>query len=151
MSNDIQTHSHADNSQEKIVIELVKKTKKQEPKVFPSLMQVDREAFESCGQTNTRFIMKQFWQSANNKILIAKKRDTGAIVGYAIFSVADPKDARFGNKRIPGVYLLRIGVRLNCQRQGIGRLLMNFLLTSYPEHALTLDVSTDNDKAVKFY
>ena len=95
--------------------------------------------------------MKQFWQSANNKILVAKKRDTGAIVGYAIFSVADPKDVRFGNKRIPDVYLLRIGVRINCQRQGIGRLLMNYLLTSYPEHGLTLDVSTDNEKAVGFY
>ena len=55
---------------------IVKKTKKQEPKIFPSLMLVDREAFESCGQTNTKFIMKEFWGSVNNKILIARKRDT---------------------------------------------------------------------------
>jgi len=32
-----------------IEIELVKKTKKAEPKIFPALMMVDREAFESCG------------------------------------------------------------------------------------------------------
>ena len=32
-----------------ISIELTKKTKKMEPKVFPSLMLVDKEAFESCG------------------------------------------------------------------------------------------------------
>ena len=116
------------------------------------LMQVDREAFESCGQTNTRFIMKQFWQSVNNKIIVAKKRDTGAVLGYAIFSVGDPVDTRFGpKKRIPAVYLLRIGVRLNCQRQGIGRRLMNYMLTTYPSHALSLDVSTDNETAVRFY
>ena len=137
---------------DRIVIELVKKTKKNEPKIFPYLMQVDREAFESCGQTNTRFIMKQFWQSVNNKIIVAKKRDTGAVVGYAIFSVSDPVDERFGKKkRIPGVYLLRIGVRINNQRMGIGRRLIDYLLTNYPHHAMTLDVSTDNDKAVRFY
>lgn len=28
---------------------------------------------------------------------------------------------------------------------------MDYLLTSYPHHALTLDVSTDNDRAVRFY
>lgn len=32
-----------------IIVECIKKTKKNEPKVFPSLMLVDREAFESCG------------------------------------------------------------------------------------------------------
>ena len=57
--------------------------------------------------------MKEFWHSANNKILVARKRDTQAIVGYAIFSVCDLKDERFGNKRIPSVYLIRIGVRIN--------------------------------------
>jgi hypothetical protein len=34
---------------ENIIIELVKKTKKQEPKIFPWLMLVDKEAFEDCG------------------------------------------------------------------------------------------------------
>ncbi len=56
-----------------IMVELVKKTKKQEPKIFPSLMLVDKEAFEGSGQTNTRFIMKVFWGSMNNRILIARK------------------------------------------------------------------------------
>ena len=28
---------------------------------------------------------------------------------------------------------------------------MRFLLESYPEHALSLDVSTDNERALKFY
>jgi hypothetical protein len=60
--------------------------------------------------------MKQFWQSQNNKILVARKKDTQAIVGYAIFSVCDLLDTRFGKKRIPSVYLLRIGVRINSQR-----------------------------------
>jgi ribosomal protein S18 acetylase RimI-like enzyme len=134
-----------------ILLEVAKKTKKQEPKIFPALMLVDKEAFESCGQTNTKFIMKQFWNSPNNKILLAKKSDTQAIVGYAIFSVSEIKDARLGNKRIPSVYLLRIGVRINSQRQGIGRKLVTYLLDTYPEHALSLDVSTDNVTAVAFY
>lgn len=152
MSQQPVTNDLVEEKQDNIVVELIKKTKKNEPRVFPMLMLVDREAFESKGQTNTRFIMKQFWQSANNRIIVAKKADTGAIVGYAIFSVADVKDQRFGKKKfIDSVYLLRIGVRLNCQRQGVGRKLMNYLLTNYPEHALSLDVSTDNDKATRFY
>jgi len=72
-------------------------------------------------------------------------------LGYAIFSVCDLKDKRFGKKRVPSVYLLRIGVRINSQRQGIGRKLVSYLFETYPEHALSLDVSTDNDKAVRFY
>tara|TARA_B110000285_G_C14588754_1_gene365414 strand:+ start:30 stop:245 length:216 start_codon:yes stop_codon:yes gene_type:complete len=55
-----------------IEIQIVKKTKKQEPKIFPSLMLVDKEAFESCEKK----IMKEFWGSMNNKILIARKKDT---------------------------------------------------------------------------
>lgn len=45
---------------------------------------------------------------------------------------------------------MRIGVRSRCQRQGIGRKLMVYLFNKYPAH-LSLDVSTDNDKAVTFY
>jgi len=135
-----------------ISIEMIKKTKKQEPKIFPGLMLVDKEAFESSGQSNTKFIMKQFWQSPNNKILIARKVDTQAIIGYAIISISDPKEPRLGkNKRVPQVYLLRIGVRINSQRQGIGRKLMNYILGNYSEHPISLDVSTDNGKALKFY
>ena len=58
--------------------------------------------------------MKEFWASGNNKIIIARKKDTDAIVGYAIFSVCDLQDPRFGKKWFPSVYLMRIGVRLNC-------------------------------------
>lgn len=82
----------SDMNTDRIVIELVKKTKKNEARIFKQLMLVDRDAFESCGQSNTVFIMKQFWQSSNNKIIVAKKRDTGAVLGYAIFSVGDPVD-----------------------------------------------------------
>ena len=56
--------------------------------------------------------MKEFWHSTNNKIVIARKRDTQSIVGYAIFSICDIKDGRFGKQRLPSVYLLRIGVRV---------------------------------------
>ena len=45
---------------------------------------------------------------------------------------------------------MRIGVRAKCQRQGIGRKLMSYLLNKYPNY-LSLDVSTDNVKAVQFY
>ena len=72
-------------------------------------------------------------------------------MGYSIFSVCDLKDPRFGKNRIPSVYLLRIGVRINTQRMGIGRKMMSWLFKTYPQHSLSLDVSTDNDKALNFY
>ena len=75
-------------------------------------MLVDKEAFEDCGQNNGKFIMKLFWQSANNRILVARKRDTQSIVGYCIYSLNENKDKRFNNKRMNGLYLLRIGVRI---------------------------------------
>ena len=45
---------------------------------------------------------------------------------------------------------MRIGVKALCQGQGIGRKLMEYLFEIYPAH-LSLDVSTDNTKAVGFY
>lgn len=45
---------------------------------------------------------------------------------------------------------MRIGVRAKCQRQGIGRKLMNYLFQKYPNH-LSLDVNSDNAKAISFY
>ena len=57
-----------------IVIEVIKKNKKNEPKVFPSLMLVDKEAFDT--DEHTKFIMKEFWASSNNKIIVARKEDT---------------------------------------------------------------------------
>ena len=56
------------------------------------------------------------------------------MVGYAAFLLTH--DGR-------GCYLMRIAVRSKCQRHGIGRLLMTWLLENYPAH-LELDVSTDN-------
>jgi len=82
---------------------------------------------------------------------VARKRDTQSIVGYCIYSLNENKDKRFNNKRMPGLYLLRIGVRIKSQSQGIGRQLMNYLLEEHPLHILTLDVSTDNQRANTFY
>ena len=45
---------------------------------------------------------------------------------------------------------MRIAVRAQSQRQGVGRKLMEFMFNNYPAH-LGLDVSTDNTKAVNFY
>eukprot|EP00354_Favella_ehrenbergii_P011681 CAMPEP_0170470590 /NCGR_PEP_ID=MMETSP0123-20130129/13006_1 /TAXON_ID=182087 /ORGANISM="Favella ehrenbergii, Strain Fehren 1" /LENGTH=111 /DNA_ID=CAMNT_0010737783 /DNA_START=224 /DNA_END=559 /DNA_ORIENTATION=+ len=103
-------------------------------------------------------MIKTFWSSNVNKIIVAKKSDTQAIVGYAAFLTQEPskeyvqkqrKLQRKHNVKVPqGSYLMRIGVR--SQRQGIGKKLMQYLLSNYPTH-LTLDVSTDNAKAMAFY
>jgi ribosomal protein S18 acetylase RimI-like enzyme len=42
-------------------------------------------------------------------------------------------------------------VRIRSWRQGIGKKLLSFLLEAYPQHALSLDVNLDNDRAVAFY
>ena len=83
-------------------------------------------------------------------IFVAKKKSTGSILGYAIFSVNDIRDERFGKKWIKSCYLHRIAVRIRNQGQGIGKKLVNYLFMTYPEHALSLDVRTDC-KAVEFY
>lgn len=49
-----------------------------------------------------------------------------------------------------GSYLMRIAVRARCQRQGIGRKLIEYLTINYPAH-LSLDVSTNNVSACSFY
>ena len=72
-------------------------------------------------------------------------------MGYAIFSVNDQRDARFGKMWIKSCYLHRIAVRINSQGQGIGKLMINYLLVNFPEHALSLDVRTDSLYAVNFY
>jgi len=53
------------------VVEVIKKNKKNEPKIFPALMLVDKEAFDN--DEHTKFIMKEFWASSNNKIIVARK------------------------------------------------------------------------------
>ena len=66
-----------------LFVELVKKTKKNEPKVFPHLLIVEKEAFGAS--TDSASILKVFWKSMVNRIIVARKKDTGAIVGYAAF------------------------------------------------------------------
>lgn len=119
------------------MIDEIRKIKKNEPKVFPFLLMVDKEAFGKIDEQ--AFILKSFWKSQSNKIIVARKIDTQSIVGYACYLEMDG-----------GCYLMRIGVRAKCQRQGIGRKLMSYLLNKYPNY-LSLDVSTDNVKAVQFY
>lgn len=62
-------------------IEEVRKTKKNEPKVFPFLLMVDKEAFGKIDEQV--YILKTFWKSTENKIIVARKSDTNSIVGYA--------------------------------------------------------------------
>lgn len=120
-----------------IIIEEVKKTKKNEPKVFPPVLLVDREAFGRLDDQVS--ILKTFWKSHTNKLVVARKSDTKSIVGYASYLEMDG-----------GCYLMRIAVRTKSQRSGIGRLLMNYLFTKFPQY-LSLDVSSDNTKAINFY
>ena len=80
-------------------------------------------------------------------LLPEKRTPKQSFVGYAIFSVCDMVDARFG-KKPPENW---IGVRINSQRQGIGKKLFSYLLDTYPKHGLSLDVSTDNESAIGFY
>ena len=70
---------------------------------------------------------------------MARKSDTKAIVGYACYLEMDG-----------GCYLMRIAVRSKCQRSGIGKKLMQYLFEKYPFY-ISLDVSTDNAKALGFY
>ena len=86
-----------------IIIEEVKKTKKNEPKIFPFILMTDKEAFGKLDEQT--FILKSFWRSPSNKIIVARKADTKSIIGYACFLEMDG-----------GCYLMRIGVRSKCQR-----------------------------------
>ena len=95
--------STADCATPTLYFELVKKTKKNEPKVFPGLLTVDREAFGPEGDSVS--ILKTFWKSQVNKIVIARKTDTHAIVGYAAVLV---------NSASQNCYLMRIAVRAKC-------------------------------------
>lgn len=47
------------------------------PKILPQINLVDKEAFEASeSKLRDAFIMRSFWESDNNKILIARKKDT---------------------------------------------------------------------------
>ena len=88
-------------------MEICKKTKKNEPKIFPGLLTVDREAFGK--EADSVSILKVIWKSKVNKLVVARKADTHAIVGYSAFLIREP------NKKQPGeVYLMRIAVRAKC-------------------------------------
>ena len=108
---------------------------------------VDREAFpadEWGGEDQrTTSVLKGFWRSSENKILIARKSQTKSIVGYSCYI----KD--MGSMK-GECYLMRIAVRSKCQRQGIGRKMMSYLLEKYP-NSLSLDVNEENYKAINFY
>ena len=81
--------------QEEIIIERIKKSKKQKTQIFPALMLVDKEAFDA--PESTRHILTEFWESQNNQIIVARKKSSQAVVGYAIYSVNEAqKDLRFG-------------------------------------------------------
>ena len=84
-------------------IEVVKKTKKNEPRVFPQMLIVEKEAFGA--NPDSAQILKTFWNSIVNRLVVAKKADTGSIVGYAAFLITN-------NGK--GCYLMRIGVRSKC-------------------------------------
>lgn len=57
-----------------IMIEVVRKTKKNEPKYFKALCQIDRDAFDK--HEDSGMMIKTFWKSNVNKIIVAKKKDT---------------------------------------------------------------------------
>ena len=116
----------------------VKKSKKTEKKLFSKLIGIDRDAFGTLdGQV---FIMKQFWNSKTNKFIVAQKKNSSSVSGYACYFTQPDGSC----------YLMRIGVRTSSQRKGIGRLLINHLLKTY-NGKLELEVSSDNEQAVKFY
>lgn len=58
------------SEQESIVIEILQKGKKNFAKSFNKLVWVDKEAFGDIDQT---FILKQFWNSRDNTIIVAWK------------------------------------------------------------------------------
>jgi hypothetical protein len=66
-----------------LILEEIKKNKKTEPQIFPFLLVVDKEAFGKIDQQT--YILKTFWKSQFNKIVVARKSDTQSIVGYACF------------------------------------------------------------------
>ena len=120
-----------------ILIEEVKKTKKNEPRVFPSILMIDKDAFGPWDQR--AFVLKGFWKSPNDKLIIARKAEGKSIIGYACY--VEMND---------GCYLMRIGVKSQWQRRGIGKQLINYLFKKYPKY-LSLDVNDDNFKGIDFY
>ena len=120
-----------------IAVAQIEKSKKNEKKFFNKLLSIDKDAFGSIDGQN--FILKQFWKSRENKIIVAQK-NLKTFCGYACY--IPQKDG--------SCYLMRIAVRNSHQRKGIGRLLMNQLMDEF-HGKVELEVSADNTKAVNFY
>ena len=61
----VDSAKNAPRTNSEIEIELVKKTKKNEPKTMPGLMLVDKEAFQADKDDagSDKFIMKELWRS----------------------------------------------------------------------------------------
>jgi hypothetical protein len=97
---------------------VIKKTKKNEPKIVPQLNIVDKEAFGSEGKDNASTI-RTLWSSQVNRIIVARKCDSHSIVGYAAYLVQDAVQVT-GRKQSKqelaekGSYLMRIAVRAKC-------------------------------------
>lgn len=78
----------ASKLEQTLYVEVVKKTKKNEPKYFKTLCSIDRDSFGA--HEDSGMIMKTFWKSAVNTIIVARKSDTQAILGYAAFLIQKP-------------------------------------------------------------
>ena len=97
-----------------VFIEILKKSKKNEPKMVPQLILVDKEAFGAEGGDNAGTI-RGLWTSQNNRIIVARKTDSKSIVGYAAFFIQDAKTTKRSKAdAAKGTYLLRIAVRGKC-------------------------------------
>jgi len=106
--------------------------------MFAQLLLVDKEAFGKLDDQTA--ILKTFWKSESSRIIMARKSDTQSIIGYACFQPSADKRS---------CYLMRIGVRNKNQRMGIGKAIMEYLARNFD--SIQLEVSSDNDKAVRFY
>ena len=86
-----------------------------------------------------------------NYILVAKKQSTGAILAYAIYTLGELTDARLEKQRVKSCYLHRIAVREHNQGLGLGTRLMEKIMESHPEHAVSVDVKCDNTDGIHFF
>ena len=86
-----------EETKKEIIIEVIKKSKKNEPKFFRALCQIDRDAFDKSPDSG--MIIKTFWKSTVNKIIVARKSDTQAIVGYAAFLQQEPSKSYVQKQR----------------------------------------------------
>ena len=106
---------------------------------LPAVVRIQREAFRP-GLAYGRFALLVLWLLPAATVLIARDRDTGAVVGNLI------ADRYRGNTRV-----VNIAVARDARRQGIGRQLMRALDTWCPEGDVVLSVEADNIAAQQLY